>query len=99
MKTITLILAGVSILFSACSSTTTGGNGVPEPKVADLGNIPVAKPDPMGRKNMFISPYRPYNIIDCKGYRRGDVVGDPSTAKRDSSGKIIESTSKYFLIP
>lgn len=100
MKTTFLIItAGVTVLFSACSSST-GSSTVPAPEVPDLSDIPVGRPDPSGRKNMVISPYRPYNLIDVTGYRSGDIAGDPSTAKKDpKTGKIIESTSKYFRIP
>lgn len=49
---------------------------------------------------MVVSPYRPYNIIDVKGYRRGDIVGDPSTAKvNPATGQPDLSTSKHFRIP
>ena len=99
MKTTLLIMtAGVAVLISACSQSQSSGT-VPAPNVPDLNDIPVGRPDPAGRKNMVISPFRPYNIIDVKGYRSGDIAGDPSTAKRDASGKIIESTSKYFRLP
>ena len=100
MKTIYLLpLAAIAILFSACTPSSTGTGAVEAPEVAELKSVPVAKPDPLGRKNMVLSPYSPYNIIDVKGYKSGDVTGDPSTAKRDASGKVIESTAKYFLIP
>ena len=101
MKTILIIITAASaILFSACTPTAGGGSGsVPAPEVTDLSSIPVGRPHPTGQKNLVISPYRPYNLIDVKGYRSGEVVGDPSTAKRDASGKVIESTSKYFLVP
>ena len=59
----------------------------------------MAHPDPQGRANMVVSPYRPYNIIDVSGYRSGAIVGDPSTAKISSSGKPIASTAKFFRIP
>ncbi|NWK54856.1 hypothetical protein HW115_04500 [Verrucomicrobiaceae bacterium N1E253] len=97
--TLLLIPVIVSCLFTSCGSTTGTGT-VPAPDVPDLKDVPVGRPDPLGRKNMVISPFRPYNLIDVKGYQSGDVVGDPSTARRDpKTGKIIESTSKYFLIP
>lgn len=98
-KTLLIITAGLASLFSACSPSTGSGT-VPAPEVPDLNDIPVGRPDPTGRKNMVISPYRPYNLIDVKGYRSGDIAGDPSTARTDpKTGKIIESTSKYFRIP
>jgi|TARA_B110000483_G_C17963610_1_gene453060 hypothetical protein len=49
---------------------------------------------------MVVSPFRPYNIIDVKGYRSGDIVGDPSTAKVNATtGKLDTNTSKRFRIP
>lgn len=100
-----LSLLTAFLFLSACANQagatkkTTHLGKVPPPVIAEYQNIPVAKPDPLGRKNMFISPYKPYNIIDCKGYHSGEVVGDPSTAQRDAKGKVIESSSKHFLIP
>jgi len=102
MKTPQLILFALSALaVASCTSTPqlTKSNGVAAPVIPELSNIPTAKPDPLGRKNMVLSPYAPYNIIDCKGYKSGDIVGDPSTAQKDANGKIIGSSSKYFLIP
>ena len=66
--------------------------------------LPIAKPvlDENGqpRKNLFISPYKPYNPIDTKGYKSGDVVGDPSTAGiSKKTGKPVLSSSKGFRIP
>jgi len=102
MKTPTILLLTLSVAaISSCAPTqkNTTNKGVPAPVVAELSEIPVAKPDPQGRKDMVISPYSPYNIIDCKGFKRGDVAGDPSTAQKDANGKIIANTSKYFVIP
>jgi hypothetical protein len=49
---------------------------------------------------MVVSPFRPYNIIDVKGYRSGDIVGAPSTAKVNATtGKLDTNTSKRFRIP
>jgi len=62
--------------------------------------VPTGHPDPQGRANMVVSPYRPYNIIDVTGYRSGDIVGDRSTAiVNPSTGRIELSTSKYFKVP
>ena len=73
---------------------------VPAPTVDSTSKLPVAHPDPQNRPNMVVSPYRPYNVIDVKGYRSGDVVGDPSTAKVNSAtGKLDLSTSKHFRLP
>lgn len=99
--TLLIITTGIAALLSACSPTSSSGAGtVPAPEVAELSKIPVARPDPKGNPNMVISPYRPYNLIDVTGYKKGDIAGDPSTAQKDpKTGKIIESTSKYFRIP
>ena len=102
MKTTLLITtAGIATLLSACSPTSSTGAGtVPAPNVAELSKIPVARPDPQGNPKMVISPYHPYNLIDVTGYSKGDIAGDPSTARKDpKTGKIIESTAKYFRIP
>lgn len=94
-----LITASAACLLPSCAPER-GSGSVPAPEVAELSKIPFARPHPTGQKNMVISPYRPYNIIDVKGYRKGDIAGDPSTAKTDpKTGKIIESTAKYFRIP
>lgn len=99
--TFIITTAGIAAFLSACSPNSSSGSGiVPAPEVAELSKIPVGRPDPKGNPKMVISPYRPYNLIDVTGYKKGDIVGDPSTAQKDSkTGKIIESTSKYFRIP
>jgi hypothetical protein len=100
--TLLIITAGMAALSSSCSLTSSSGTTgtVPAPVVAELSKIPVGRPDPAGRKNLVISPYRPYNLIDVTGYKKGAIAGDPSTAQKDpKTGKIIESTSKYFRIP
>ena len=62
--------------------------------------IPVGHPDPQGRGNMVLSPFRPYNIIDVTGYSRGDIVGDPSTALiNPRTDKRDPKTAKTFRIP
>lgn len=62
--------------------------------------IPIGHPDPRGRNNMVVSPFRPYNIIDISGYRSGDIVGDPSTAKvNPTTGRRDSNTVKHFRIP
>lgn len=63
-------------------------------------NVPVGRPTPDGKKDMVISPYRPYNVINVSGYQSGDIVGDPSTARIDpKTNKPIANTSKHFRIP
>ncbi len=86
--------------FTSQSPASTAGPEVPAPRVETQGKVPVGHPDPQGRANMVVSPYRPYNVIDVKGYRSGDIVGDPSTAKvNPSTGKLDTKTSKHFRIP
>jgi len=84
---------------SAPPSSSSGAE-VPAPQVAGESNVPVGRRTPDGKTNMVISPFRPYNVIDVKGYRSGDIVGDPSTAQTDpATGKLNLNTSKHFRIP
>jgi len=106
LKTATLLSAAISI--GATTSCVT-----PAPTVAGIatsdsatGEItyPVAKPvlDEAGqpRKDLFISPYAPYNPIDTKGFKSGEIAGDPSTAAvSKKTGKPVLSTSKAFRLP
>ncbi len=72
----------------------------PTPELKKYNKIPVGHPDPQGRSNMVVSPYRPYNVIDITGYRSGDIVGDPSTAALNpATGKRDANTIKHFRIP
>ncbi len=78
----------------------SAGAEVPAPQVAEQPKVPVGHRTPDAKANMVISPYRPHNVIDVKGYRSGDIVGDPSTAKADpATGKLNLNTSKRFRIP
>lgn len=53
-----------------------------------------------GKKSQVISPYKPHNIIDVKGFRSGQLARDPSTAPIDpTSGKPDMSQSKIFELP
>ncbi len=86
-------------LVSADATATTDTSAVTKTNIT-----PTAKPvlDEAGqpRKNLFISPYAPYNPINTKGFSSGEVVGDPSTAAlSEKTGKPILSTSKTFRIP
>ena len=100
-------LTAISLAIASCVPTPTSGNNpstsgseVPAPQIQDLSKIPVGRPDPTGRANMVISPYRPYNIIDVKGYRSGEIVGDPSTGKANpSTGQLDSRTAKFFRVP
>ena len=76
------------------------GSTVPGPTLEKYKKVPMGHADPSGRKNMVVSPYYPYNVIDVSGYRSGDIVGDVSTAiVNPSTGKRELSTAKYFRIP
>lgn len=100
-----LATASAAFLFASCAdvptpgAATASGDEVPAPRI-DAANVPAGHPDPQGRPNMVVSPYRPYNVIDVKGYRSGEIVGDPSTAKvNPATGKLDASTAKYFRVP
>ncbi|MFK7911297.1 MAG: hypothetical protein AB8F34_11955 [Akkermansiaceae bacterium] len=94
--------AALAFVLASCADVPTPGatgSEVPAPSV-DVANVPVGHPDPQGRANMVVSPYRPYNVIDVKGYRSGEIVGDPSTAKvNPTTGKYDSSSAKYFRVP
>lgn len=106
MKIILLTLAAA--ILSSCAPTppsirSAGSDPrveVPAPQIQDYAKIPVGQVTPDGKTNTVISPYRPYNVIDVKGYKSGSIVGDPSTAKvNPATGKPEPNTSKYFRIP
>lgn len=105
MKISYIVALSISALFAACAptppsaSTTPSSGGEVAAPVVDNLNVPVARPLPDGQKNKVISPYRPYNVIDVKGYRSGDIVGDPSTGTIDAKGKLVPGTAKHFRIP
>ena len=68
------------------------------------GGLPVARPlldaNAQTVKNVFISPYPPHNPIDTSGYKSGDIVGDPSAARKSTkTGKPMLTTSKTFRLP
>jgi hypothetical protein len=86
----TFLVTATAFLFASCS----GGS-----------NYPVAKPI-IGTQTKqpvpehYISPYKPYNPIVAKGFKSGQLAGDPSTIKNDpKSGKPDLSTMKIFKIP
>ena len=108
MKITYIAALSISALFASCVPFpgkpqpvgTSGNSGeVAAPKIDNL-NVPIARPLPNGgQKNKVISPYKPYNVIDVKGYKSGDIVGDPSTGTLDDKGKLIPNTAKHFRIP
>jgi len=109
MKTFHLSLLTITAaLLASCASISEprsdepspSANGeVPAPQATSSINVPTGRPSPDGKKNMIISPYRPYNLIDVSGYKSGDIVGDPSTASIGSDGKPVIKTSKHFRLP
>ena len=85
---------------STAAETATPNVEVPAPIVEGNTSAPLAKPTPDGAKNIVISPYSPYNLIDVTGYSSGEIVGDPSTATvNPSTGKLDLSTAKHFRLP
>ncbi len=90
-KILPILATAAALASSSCSSSSD--------------NYPVAKPiigtetgQPI--KDHYISPYKPYNPIVAKGFRSGQVAGDPSTIKIDpKTGKQDLSTMKIFRIP
>lgn len=89
---LSLLAASTTVIFSSCSNT--GGE-----------NYPVAKPmvDPTTGiviKDHFVSPFRPYNPIVAKGFKSGQIAGDPSTIEIDpETGKPNNTTMKIFKLP
>ncbi len=103
-----IILTASAAALASCAPAPYGqGNtsqaptpGASAPAAESNISVPTGHPDPQNRPNMVVSPYRPYNIIDVKGYKSGEIVGDPSTAKvNPSTGRPDLSTSKHFRIP
>ena len=82
------------------SQSASSDSDVQAPQAKKHKKVPTGYPDPQGRANMVVSPYRPYNSIDITGYGSGDIVGDRSTAiVNPATGRVELSTSKYFRIP
>jgi len=61
-------------------------------------DYPLATPI-AGTTTQVISPYKPHNVIDVKGYRSGQLARDPSTAPIGSDGKPDVNKAKIFEIP
>ncbi len=105
-RNIIILTASAAALASCAPAPAPYGQGnTPTPGASAPAaesniSVPIGHPDPQNRPNMVVSPYRPYNIIDVKGYKSGEIVGDPSTAKvNPSTGRPDLSTSKHFRIP
>ena len=51
-------------------------------------------------KDHYISPFKPYNPIVAKGFKSGQLAGDPSTIKvNPKTGKPDKSTMQIFKLP
>lgn len=51
-------------------------------------------------KDHYISPFKPYNPIVAKGFKSGQLAGDPSTIQTNpKTGKPDKSTMKIFKLP
>lgn len=47
-----------------------------------------------------ISPYKPYNVLDVKHLKPGNLAYDPFTAPKDpTTGKTMISSAKIFRVP
>ncbi|MDC0088076.1 hypothetical protein OAI07_00885 [Akkermansiaceae bacterium] len=91
-----VILTITASLFASCGLIGTESSD----SVVSALTLPNLATKIEGEPNMVISPYKPYNKIDVKGYKTGDKVGDPSTIKADpATGKADMSTMKTFLLP
>ena len=110
MKNYSILIITITAMVASCTpnSSTNLGNRKhwysdftePAEEQKQYRKIPLGHPDPRGRTNMVVSPFRPYNIIDISGYRSGDIVGDPSTAKvNPATGRRDSNTVKHFRIP
>jgi hypothetical protein len=108
LRTLAIGLAAGSFLLSSCTQTPKQGAAVgtgsdqpaPAPaKPQQRSDYPLATRIE-GKKSQVISPYKPHNIIDVKGFRSGQLARDPSTAPIDpTSGKPDMSQSKIFELP
>lgn len=96
MKKIALTLVAVSFsLFSSCTNSASNKNDITNPALKNK-NYPVAHPH---SKNIVISPYKPYNLINVKGIKPGQFARDMSTADMGSDGKPVTSSAKIFQVP
>lgn len=108
MKTLSLLsLAGIAFTFSACSPLqplSIGPSFTANTRLVNGVQYPVALPkldaNQQPVKNIYISPYAPHHEIDTKGFKSGELAGDPSTCQIDpKTNKPIRSTAKRFVIP
>lgn len=88
---LSLIAAATALICSSCSNTP--------------GNYPVAKPMVDSKtgdtiKDHYVSPFRPYTPIAAKGFKSGQLAGDPSTIKTNpETGKPDKASMKIFKLP
>ncbi len=111
-KTISsLIITSAVILSSSCADglksifpETPATIATPAP-IAKLPLNPVAKRminPTTGQtiKDHYISPFPPHNPIVAKGFKSGQLAGDPSTIQNNpNTGKPDNSTMKTFKLP
>jgi hypothetical protein len=74
------------------------GGDQPAPKPKKTSKYPLATPI-AGTTSQVISPYKPHNVIDVKGFRTGQLARDPSTAPIGPDGKPDISKAKIFEMP
>ena len=93
-------LIGITAL-ACCINSCTDVTGLTSgSRSTGTEKVPLGYPHPAGKAHMVVSPYRPYNVIDVKGFYSGNIVGDPSTGKIDpASGMVIPGTARRFRIP
>lgn len=77
----------------------TGGDQPAPPEPRQRSGYPLATPIE-GKPGQVISPFKPHNVIDVRGYRSGQLARDPSTAPIDkTTGKADINQAKIFEIP
>ena len=104
LKSVFIVTASIAITVTTSCVAPNAGSSISVDPTTGSKVYPVAQPllDEVGqhRKDLFISPYKPFNPINTKGFKSGDLAGDPSTAETsEKTGKPVLSTSKVFRIP
>ena len=92
---LTLVAASLSLLASCSNSATQSGGDITNPALKGK-NFPTAYAH---KKNIVISPYKPYNLINVKSIKPGQFARDMSTAVKGADGKPIKSSAKIFQVP
>ena len=108
LRTLATGLAVGTFLLSSCTPSprqgTASGTGGDPPAPAPAqpkkrSDYPLATRIE-GKKAQVISPYKPHNLIDVKGFRSGQLARDPSTAPLDpTTGKPDMAQAKIFELP